>query len=78
MVHTWSQVMRAPEPDFYMALMAAVIGGVSLFTEPRESAVQKWLYWAVAPQSPSYASHWSSKACLPDWGLARSCSSSWP
>ncbi|EIU13941.1 putative membrane protein [Mycobacteroides abscessus 5S-0422] len=42
-------MMRAPEPDFYIALMAAVIGGVSLFAEPRESAVQKWLYWAVAP-----------------------------
>lgn len=42
-------MMRVPEPDFYMAVMAAVIGGVSLFAEPRESTVQKWLYWVVAP-----------------------------
>lgn len=32
-----------------MALMAAVTGGVSLFAEPHESTVQKWLYWVVAP-----------------------------
>ena len=41
--------MRSPEPDSHIALMAAVIGGVSLFTEPRESTAQKWLYWALAP-----------------------------
>lgn len=41
--------MRAPDPDFYMALMAAVTGGICLFAEPRESTAQKWLYWAVAP-----------------------------
>ncbi|MGV0583797.1 hypothetical protein ABQE45_08625 [Mycobacteroides chelonae] len=40
--------MSAPEPDFYMALMAAVSGGIGLLAEPRESTVQKWLYWAVA------------------------------
>lgn len=63
--------MRAPEPDSHIALMAAVIGGVSLFTEPRESTAQKWLYWAQPLRSLSYASHWSSKACLSDWGLVR-------
>ncbi|WP_371750558.1 hypothetical protein [Mycobacteroides sp. LB1] len=41
--------MTAPNPDFYMALMAAVSGGILLFAEPGESSRQKWLYWAVAP-----------------------------
>lgn len=69
--------MRAPEPDFYIALMAAVIGGVSRFTEPRESTAQKWLYRAVAPAVAVVCISLVFKACLPDWGLARSCSSSW-
>ncbi|ALR14317.1 membrane protein [Mycobacteroides saopaulense] len=41
--------MRAPDPEFYVALMAAVSGGICIFAEPRESVLQKWLYWAVAP-----------------------------
>ncbi|TDZ82108.1 hypothetical protein DE4585_02637 [Mycobacteroides salmoniphilum] len=41
--------MRAPAPDFYMALMAVVTGGICILVEPRESTVHKWLYWAVAP-----------------------------
>ncbi|QCH25223.1 hypothetical protein [Mycobacteroides salmoniphilum] len=41
--------MRAPDPAVYVALMAAVSGGICILAEPRESTVQKWLYWAVAP-----------------------------
>jgi len=41
--------MRAPDPEFYAALTAIVTGGICVLAEPRESTVQKWLYWAVAP-----------------------------
>ncbi len=47
--HIECEAMRAPDPDFYVALMAAVSGGICVLAEPRESTLQKWLYWAVAP-----------------------------
>ncbi|RIS79127.1 hypothetical protein [Mycobacteroides abscessus] len=61
--------MRAPEPDFYMAVMAAVIGGVSLFAEPRESTVQKWLYWVVAPAVAVVCISLALKSVLAGLGL---------
>nr|WP_234797703.1 MULTISPECIES: hypothetical protein [Mycobacteroides] len=61
--------MRAPEPDFYIALMAAVIGGVSLFAEPRESTAQKWLYWVVAPAVAVVCISLALKSVLAGLGL---------
>ncbi|KRQ28126.1 hypothetical protein BKG80_06815 [Mycobacteroides chelonae] len=62
-------MMRAPEPDFYIALMAAVIGGVSLFAEPRESTAQKWLYWVVAPAVAVVCISLALKSVLAGLGL---------
>ncbi|MUM16363.1 hypothetical protein FZI91_03095 [Mycobacterium sp. CBMA271] len=41
--------MKAPDTDFYLAVMAAVSGGILILIEPDGSSRQKWLYWAVAP-----------------------------
>ncbi|WP_182865549.1 hypothetical protein [Mycobacteroides abscessus] len=62
-------MVRAPEPDFYIALMAVVSGGVSLFAEPRESTVQKWLYWVVAPAVAVICISLALKSVLAGLGL---------
>ncbi|SKX16145.1 Uncharacterised protein [Mycobacteroides abscessus subsp. massiliense] len=61
--------MRAPEPDFYMALMAAVCGGIGLLAEPRESTVQKWLYWAIASAVATVCISLALKSVLAGLGL---------
>ncbi|TDZ42809.1 hypothetical protein [Mycobacteroides franklinii] len=61
--------MRAPEPDFYIALMAAVSGGIGLLAEPHESTVQKWLYWAVAPAVAVVCISLALKSVLAGLGL---------
>lgn len=60
--------MRAPERDL-QGVMAAVIGGVSLFAEPRESTVQKWLYWVVAPAAAVVCISLALKSVLAGLGL---------
>ncbi|GLE57588.1 hypothetical protein [Mycobacteroides chelonae] len=61
--------MRTPDPDFYVALMAAISGGICIFAEPRESTLQKWLYWAVAPAVAVICISLALKSVLAGLGL---------
>lgn len=60
---------ESPGTELYIALMAAVRGGIGLLAEPRESTVQKWLYWAIAPAVAAVCISLALKSVLAGLGL---------